>query len=676
MSDPIAPACCTTPRRTINFHALFWTLVAFAAFFAIVRQMHFYHPDFAWGAYNGFAWRYLGFFGGLAALTLALRRLPVSAVDGGTGCDPYAREGGAAAFTFFVLFFGLFFTAFSEVSPMVRLSDGMRRAVFWLLQGSLLLVFVPQVVRSRPVLPMIGFATLSVWAFSGAHPWVLLIFWPLALWAYFETLKDTLGGLGFWRAGFVLLAGLFGGWAFAKCFNSATAGWQWLVFLMPLLLYVFHFTVFARAGLRPASKGAWSFPWSPTALVGFFALAAVVLFFPSVHSVRTAARAEKRGTSQVMLPFPHTREIEKGHLHITVDSSQVPQAADIKGYAGPVGVIVRFDHACTIESIRLGSNHETPSFIEKFSPWMKKFTGVPASRSVIDGIDTVSGATLSTRAIRHVVHEVRARVCSEILHVQTDTRLVTGPGTRWHETGIPAAFLLMALLLWFRLLPAGRVALLVASLALLGILHNYQLSLVDLGLATTGIFPSAFPKTMLLLAALGLAVLAGPLWCSFLCPVGALQELLHMIARLVKGRFRDWRSVMLCAPNPLDGRNRWVQAAGFLKYVVLAVALTGFAMTLNQRFLSWDPLSYLFALPWQALHYHFIAAGIALSAVFTYRPYCRFFCPLGAAFLLLGKFAPLARFFPVRILRSCDFGARSAHDISCIRCQRCCRKKV
>ncbi|MBU1069255.1 4Fe-4S binding protein, partial [Myxococcota bacterium] len=232
---------------------------------------------------------------------------------------------------------------------------------------------------------------------------------------------------------------------------------------------------------------------------------------------------------------------------------------------------------------------------------------------------------------------------------------------------------------WWRLngtgYAVGTLVGIVASLVLLGILHNYQLSLVDLGLATTGIFPSAFPKTMLLLAALGLAVLAGPLWCSFLCPVGALQELIHVVARLVRGRFRDWRTVLACAPNPLDVKNRWVQAAGFLKYVVLAGALTGFAITLNQRFLSWDPLSYLFALPWQALHYHFIAAGIVLSSVFTYRPYCRFFCPLGAAFLLLGRFAPLARFFPVRILRTCDFGAHSARDISCIRCQRCCRKK-
>ncbi len=682
VKDPVAPVCCTTPRRTLNFFALFWTLVAFAAFFALVRRMHFYHVEFAWGAWSGFSWRFLGFFGGLAALTLGLRRLPVAghtapAGPGGPGaCDPFAREGGAAAFTFFVLFFGVFFTAFSGVSPMLGLSDGLRRGVFWLLQGSVLLVFAPRLVRNRQLLPLVGFAALSLWAFSWASPWVLAVFWPVVMWAYFETFKETLDGLGFWRAGFVLLAGLFGGWVFAKCFGAATAGWQWMAFLAPLLLYVFHFSLFGRVGLRPAPASAWSFPWSPVAVVGVVALAAVLLFFPSVHAVKTAARAHRTGTTQVMKPFPHTREIEQGHLHITVDSSQVPEAAGIKGYAGPVGVIIRLDHACTIESVTLGANHETPSFIQKFSPWLKKFVGVPASRSVIDDIDTVSGATLSTRAIRHVVHEVRARVCPEILNVQTDTRLVTGPKTTWHETGIPVAFLLIALGLWFFLLPVGRLALLVASFALLGILHNYQLSLVDLGLATTGIFPSAFPKTLLLLAALGAAVLLGPLWCSFLCPVGASQEIIHVVSRLVRGKFAQWKTVLACAPCTLDTKHRWVLVAGFVKYVVLAAALAGFAVTLDQRWLAWDPLSIMFALPPQSFRYYPIALAIAVSSVFTYRPYCRFFCPLGAAFLLLGKFAPLARFFPVRILRSCDFGARSAHDISCIRCQRCCRRKA
>ena len=675
LKEPVAPVCCTTPRRTLIYHGMFWTLIAFAILFALVRRMYFYQPQFAWGAYSGFSWRFLAFFGALAALTLGLRRLPLSGADGDVHCDPYAREGGAAAFTFFVLFFALFFTAFSELSPLLRLSDGWRRGLFWLLQGSVLLVFAPPLVRSRSLLPLVGFAALSVWAFAGAHPWVLAGFWPLAMWAYFETLKDALSGLGFWRAGFVLLAGLFGGWAFAKCFGTATAGWQWMAFLTPLLLYVFNFSLFTRVGLKPAPPAAWSFPWSSAAVVGFVALAALVVFFPSVHAVKSAARAQKHGTSQVLEPFPHTREIEQGHLHITVDSAQVPQAAGIKGYAGPVGVIVRFDHACTIEAVRLGAHHETPSFVDKFSPWMQKFIGVPATRSVMDGIDTVSGATLSTRAIRHIVHEVRARVCTEILKVQTDTRLVTGPRAAWHVTGLPVAFLLIALVLWFLLLPAGRLAVLVMSLVVLGIVHNYQLSLVDLGLAATGIFPSAFSKTLLLLAALGAAVLAGPLWCSFLCPVGAAQEVMHVISRLVRGRFRDGRAALACDEKPLPARNRWVLAAGFLKYVVLAAALGGFAVTLDQRWLGWDPLSILFALPPQSFRYYPIAIAIAVSSVFTYRPYCRFFCPLGAAFLLLGKFAPLARFFPIRILRVCDFGAKSAHDLSCIHCQRCCKKK-
>ena len=672
-SDPVAPVCCDTPRRVLVFHALFWTLAAFAAFFALVRGMRFYETAFAWNALAGFSWRHLAYFGGLAALTLAFRRLPVSGGEP-LGRGPYAREAGAAAFTFFVLFFALFFISFSDRSPMTLLSAGLGRGVFWALQASVLLVFAPRVVRQRALLPLVGFAVLSLWAFAWERPWVLLGFWPLALWAYFEFLKDALERLGFWRAGLVLAAGLLGGWVFARCFGAATLGWQWLAFPTPLLLYVFHQTVFGRVGLRPAPPTAWSFPWSPAALAGFFAVAAVVAFFPSWHAARTATRAQRTGSDVVLEPFPHTREFVAGHLHVEVDSSQVPQAAGIKGYAGPVGVVVRFDHACTIEAVRLGVHNETPSFVDMFSPWMGKFVGFPASRSVMDEIDTVSGATLSTRAIRHIVHEVRSRVCPEILHVQTDTRLVRGPKTTWHDVGIPGALLLLALVLWFWSLPAGRLAVLAASLVLLGVLHNHQLSLVDLGLAATGIFPTALAKVTLLAAGLALAVLVGPVWCAFLCPAGAAQEWIHFLGRLARRRL-DWRAALTCDEGPLDAKNRWVRGAGFIKYGLLAASLVGFALTLNQRFLSWDPLAILFALPPQALQYYPIAIALAVSSVFQFRPWCRFLCPLGAAFLVLSRLAPLVRFFPVRVLPSCDFGVTSARDVSCIRCQRCCRRR-
>jgi len=669
MTSEPAPVCCTTPHRTLVFHALFWTLAGFAAFFALVRGMDYVEADFSWGMDAGFAWRHLGFFGALAILTLAFRRLPVP------GREPYAREAAAAAGTFFVLFFALFFLAFSARSPMVELSAGLRRGVFWLLQASVLLVLAPRVVRQRHLLPLVGFAALSLWAFAWDRPWLLVGFWPVAMWAYYETLKDALERLGFWRSGVVLAAGLVGGWVFARCFGAATQGWQWLAFLTPLLLYVFHLTWFARVGLRPAPPASWSFPWSPVGLWAFFAVAAVVVFLPSLHAVGTRARVERTGSSLVMEPFPHRREMTDGHLHVEVDSAQVPQAAGIKGYAGPVGVIVRFDHACTIESVRLGAHNETPSFVDKFTPWMGNFAGFPASRSVMDGIDTISGATLSTRAIRHAVHEVRARVCTELLHVQTDTRLVSGPRAAWHDLGLPALFLLLALGLWFLRSPLGRLAVLAASFALLGVLHNYQLGLVDLGLATTGVFPSALPKLALLLAALALAVLVGPVWCAFLCPAGAAQEMIHFVTRLVRRR-GDWRAALACDEHPLDARNRWVRAAGFVKYVVLGAALVGFALTLNQRFLGWDPLSILFALPPQSFRYYPIAIAIAVSSVFQFRPYCRFFCPLGAALQLLSRLAPLARFFPVRILPACDFGVTSARDLTCIRCQRCCRDKI
>ncbi len=642
-------------------------MVSFAAFLTLVRRVEFVHVPFAWSAGSWFPFRTILFFGILSFLLVKFRNLPV-------GDRPLsAREAGGLNWTYGFLFWTLFFVAFSDFSPMAGLTGGFRRAVFWILQASVLLVFLPPVLKSRQLLALTGYAVLSIWAFSHGKPVLLLLFWPAAIWLFFENMKHCLAELGFYRTGFVQLTAIGAGMMFARFFGSSTEGLHFLFFLLPLLFFALQFSLFPRFP-RPAAEASWSFPWSSAGLVAAIILTGAVLLFPSVHAVRPGDSPPEEPEEMTLQekPFLHIRNYKEGRLQIVADSAEIPETAGIRGYAGPVAVLIVFDEKCVIESVQLGRHRETPSYVEMFLPWMKKFSGMGPQQSILEEVDTVSGATLSTRAVRQIVHQVRARVCTEILQVETDTREVAGPRNSPVELALPVILLLAGLFFWFRYLPWGRLILLMVSLVTLGFVTNLQLSLVDLGLFAHGTVPAAWPKALLLVAALAGALVLGPLWCGFLCPAGAFQEILFVLVRMVRSGVRGWKTVTGCVPSLIPDRKLPVMMFRFLKYVLLAVSLAGFMLTLNQRFLSWDPLSFLFAFPPVTWAFYPVVITMAAGSALVFRPFCRFFCPLGAGILILGRVAPLRRFFPVRILKSCDYGVHSAGDISCIRCQRCC----
>jgi polyferredoxin len=110
-------------------------------------------------------------------------------------------------------------------------------------------------------------------------------------------------------------------------------------------------------------------------------------------------------------------------------------------------------------------------------------------------------------------------------------------------------------------------------------------------------------------------------FCGWLCPFGALQELISLIANAVGLQQRRLRAA-------LDRRLKW------LKYGVLATILVSLfaAPSLARVAIEIEPfktaISLYFDREWPFVLW--ALACLALS-VFVYRGYCRYICPLGAA---------------------------------------------
>jgi polyferredoxin len=131
------------------------------------------------------------------------------------------------------------------------------------------------------------------------------------------------------------------------------------------------------------------------------------------------------------------------------------------------------------------------------------------------------------------------------------------------------------------------------------------------------------------------SILFGPMLCSYVCPLGTIQEWIGRIGRkLFKGKYNHF------IPHKLDSYLRYLRYLSFLAVLYFTIN------SLTLAFLEVDPYYALF---------NFYTGEVALGALlvliltltlslFVERPWCKYACPFGA---VLGV-TNLVRIFPVK----------------------------
>ncbi len=220
---------------------------------------------------------------------------------------------------------------------------------------------------------------------------------------------------------------------------------------------------------------------------------------------------------------------------------------------------------------------------------------------------------------------------------------------RWWEIGLllaALATLCVALARQQRLAASAkmlgrfRIAFLLFTLVGIGWLFQGQLSIVNITASLEALaagndlgFLLTDPMTVILwIFVLGtLFVWGRGTFCGWLCPFGALQELVSTVARVFGLRHRRLKQAW-------DRRLKWI------KYGVLAtlLALLWISPSATELAVEIEPfktaISLYFVRDWPYVAW--ALACLALS-VAVYRGYCRYICPLGAALAVLD---PLRRF--------------------------------
>ncbi len=215
----------------------------------------------------------------------------------------------------------------------------------------------------------------------------------------------------------------------------------------------------------------------------------------------------------------------------------------------------------------------------------------------------------------------------------------------------------------------SRWGMLLASLAVLGFYFGGCPcpvgSTTKLGQIFTSPVTYLIPFVLFLIPTLA-ALFVGRIFCGWVCPLGAVQEVLGL-----------WSRKKSIVPEAVDRSLRYLKYLMLLGLVALAV------LGIRFHWVFYDPFKVIFTGTgtWIAIG---LAVFFGVSSLVIYRPWCRYVCPLGAV-LALASMAGLAMKKADQnkcvgcalCVKTCPLGAIRVKDGNaqftgeCIRCGDC-----
>ena len=312
-----------------------------------------------------------------------------------------------------------------------------------------------------------------------------------------------------------------------------------------------------------------------------------------------------------------------------------PAADEIIGYQGPTESRIGIAPDGKLTSITVGASFDNEPYVtyvrddDYFRSLFAKYQLKELAQLDLEaaGVEGVSGATMTSLAVARSL----VKAAADFDHQQSQTK--TAPENRTDSTRsvVTVAIIALGLLLGFTRLKGYtwlRRSYQVMVIVVLGLIHGELLSLaMFVGWAQSGLPLHALGLICLSVAAFAVPIVAKQnLYCSHLCPHGAVQQLLPRRFRY-PGRLPKWLQCGLVSIRPL-----------LLAWVVF-VALTQAPFSL----VDIEPFD---AYSWRAAAWPtcIIAVAGLVASLFIPMAYCRFGCPTGAVLDYVRRHARSDRF--------------------------------
>jgi uncharacterized protein with FMN-binding domain len=310
-----------------------------------------------------------------------------------------------------------------------------------------------------------------------------------------------------------------------------------------------------------------------------------------------------------------------GHIYKAVKNDQIIGYFDQQsaiGYAGPVDVIVFVDKDGLVKNVKVVRQIETPSFFNRViaKGFVKQFIDKKANSPFELGqdLDAITNATYTSRAIALAVNKASHNIAVTQLKMEVPKTVgFNMPLQDYLVLALLLGVFIVQKLKWSKL----RYLTLLAGFLLIGFWQKSLLSLGDFSSVLAGNISWFNPPfwIILLIGVLFLILITGRnLYCFWLCPYGALSELLAVSGKFGRLNYKP------CEES--------VKRFSSLRLLLTWGALVFAFLMNNPSISSYEIFAPLFA--WEGTSAQWLLLPIMLFAcVFIFRFWCHFFCPVG-----------------------------------------------
>ena len=293
--------------------------------------------------------------------------------------------------------------------------------------------------------------------------------------------------------------------------------------------------------------------------------------------------------------------------------------AEANGYGGPITIITGVNLQGEIVKAVIAGHKDTPIFIQmiRSHDFLDEFSGkkISSTFSLDEDIDRVSGATMSSVGITEAVSKGSHLVAKNYFDMEVPEK-VRQVKFGFKETVIVILLIMMLVGVKLKLTKLRWITLL-GGFIFIGFQFNMAVSLGNIAGILMGYFPPVQEYFFWYLWFLGVPlmifVLGKNVYCYWLCPFGALQEI---SAKIGGGKFH--------CNKDMEKKAKMIKYG--LAYLALLLALILKAPGLA----AYEPFATLFALNAHGVQW-FILPIVVFSTLFIARFWCYYFCPVGVA---------------------------------------------
>jgi len=341
--------------------------------------------------------------------------------------------------------------------------------------------------------------------------------------------------------------------------------------------------------------------------------------------------------------------------------------SDVQGFSGPIDVLICIDKEAIVKGIKVLRHSEMPGYGDRIESkfFLEQFTGKSVYDDFLVGqdIDGITQATVSASSICRIVRQSSRKVYQNILKGKSL------PQATFVFSWQDLAFIIYLLLVCLSVLRRSvflRVFFLLFVVFYFGFYKNLFISVFNFVQAYQVGIPH-FREAIIWYILLGVsflgALVVGRFYCGWLCPFGALQEVLS-------------RTNLPRVNVPFTLNKSLLK----IKYGLLIAAIFVFFFFKRDYLFRIEPFIYIFN-PGFLSPFFYYGIFVLIISLFIPRFFCRYLCFVGAFLAVLSKVSVVK--YKIRCKedncsicrRRCPVGVidkeNNIMDYECIRCNRC-----